>query len=44
MANLGEGPVTKLSPQDRLAACIIYHPGTLPGNTLPDTNPGYIPR
>jgi len=44
MANLGEGPVTRLSPQDRLAACIIYHPGTLPGNTLPDTNPGYVPR
>lgn len=44
MANLGEGPVTTLSPQDRLAACIIYHPGTLPGNTLPDTNPGYVPR
>jgi hypothetical protein len=44
MANLGEGPVTRLSQQDRLAACIIYHPGTLPGNTLPDTNPGYVAR
>lgn len=44
MANLGEGPVTTLSSQDRLAACIIYHSGTLPGNTLPDTNPGYVPR
>jgi hypothetical protein len=43
MANLGDLPTTP-SPQDRLAACIIYHPGTLPGNTLPDTNPGYVPR
>lgn len=43
MANLGDLP-TSPSAQDRLAACIIYHPGTLPGNTPPDTNPGYVPR
>jgi len=38
MANTGV--ITRPSIQDRLAACIIYHPGTLQGNTLPDTNPG----
>lgn len=40
MAN--RGPlIPTLSAQDRLAACIVYHPDTHPGNQLPDTNPSY---
>jgi hypothetical protein len=41
MANLGDLPTTP-SPQDRLASCIMNHPGTQPGNTFPDTNVIYI--
>ena len=42
MANLGTpgfplGP----SPQDKLAACIVYSPDTHPGNRYADTNPTY---
>lgn len=29
--------VTSLSPEDLLASCIIYHPGTQPVNAFPDT-------
>jgi hypothetical protein len=43
MANLGDLP-TKPSPQDRLAACLIYSPATQIGNTFPDTNPFYAPN
>jgi hypothetical protein len=42
MANLGEVPITRLSPQDRLAACIANDPRTQPGNRLPDINTLYI--
>jgi hypothetical protein len=40
MANLGAF-VTRMSPEDRLAACIIYHPDTHNGNQFPDKNPTY---
>ena len=40
MANLGDLPVT-LSPQDKLASCIVYHPDTHPGNLYQDVNPTY---
>ena len=40
MANRGDH-LTALAPQDKLAACIVYHPDTHPGNTYPDTNPTY---
>lgn len=43
MANLGDLPA-EVSPQDRLAACLIYDPASLVGNTFPDTNPFYIPH
>lgn len=38
MANLG-APQLVLSPQDKTAACLVYHPGTVVGNTWPDVNP-----
>ncbi len=41
MANFGNaeaGPF-RPSPQDKLAACLVYAPGTRPRNTFPDTNP-----
>lgn len=40
MANRGD-IITAPSPQDRLAACIVYNPDTHAGNTYPDTNPTY---
>ena len=38
---LMEGPASSMamSGEERLAACIVYHPDTHPGNTAPDTNP-----
>jgi hypothetical protein len=30
-----------LSAEDRLAAYLVYHPGTRPGNRAPDDNPDY---
>jgi hypothetical protein len=37
MAN--RGPLVQtLSAQDRLAACLVYHPETTPLNLFPDTN------
>jgi hypothetical protein len=38
MANLGDVPAV-LSPQDKAAACIVYHPDTVVGNTWQDVNP-----
>lgn len=40
MANLGP-LVPTLSPEDRLAACLMYHPHTVRGNLAPDQNPTY---
>ena len=40
MANLGD-LVSELSPQDRLAACIVYDTDTHLGNRFPDTNERY---
>lgn len=40
MANLGDLP-QQASAQDRLAACLMYHPHTVRGNLAPDTNPTY---
>jgi len=40
MANLGDEP-NVLAPQDKLAACIVYHPDTHIGNFYPDVNPTY---
>jgi len=35
------GSVVSLSPRDKLAAGLMYHPDTHPGNRAPDTNPTY---
>ena len=35
----GSNATTRLTPIDVLASWIVYHPGTKPGNTAPDTNP-----
>lgn len=40
MANLGD-LVNELSPQDRLAACIVYNDDTHIGNRFPDINTRY---
>jgi hypothetical protein len=40
MANLATG-VTTLSPEDQLAAYLVYHRDTYVGNAFPDNNPGY---
>ena len=40
MANRGDTP-NVLAPQDKLAACIVYHPDTHVGNVYPDVNPTY---
>lgn len=36
-----DGSVTALSPRDKLAAWLMYHPDTHPGNRAPDINPTY---
>ena len=41
MANRGDNSILRPSPQDKLAACIVYSPDTHPGNTFPDTNQSY---
>ena len=38
-----DGSVAALSPRDKLAAYLHYHPDTHPGNRAPDTNPSYRP-
>jgi hypothetical protein len=40
MANRGD-ILTVLAPQDKLAACIVYHPDTHCGNLYQDVNPTY---
>lgn len=35
----GPNTATRLSGEERLAACIVYHADTRPGNRAPDTNP-----
>ena len=40
MANLGDEP-NVFAPQDKLAACIVYHQDTHGGNLYQDINPTY---
>ena len=37
----GWSDITRLSKEDKLAACIVYNDDTHPGNKAPDTNPSY---
>jgi hypothetical protein len=41
MANRGGLSVTRLSAEDKLASCLVYHRDTHPGNLFPDINPRY---